>query len=105
MTLGDFKRLVLYQKPEPFIVNHLAGNSEKLEDIFSRQGGSNILNFQYDLRKYYLFIFNKEDGKLDMTLKESSAYTFNEVKTKIADTIMDDICDSPNNLKQFIKNF
>ena len=73
MRLGDFKRLVLWQKPEPFIVNHLVNNSEKLEDIFARHGGSNVLNFQYDLRKYFLFIYNKEDGELDMTLKESSA--------------------------------
>lgn len=102
MRLGDFKRLVLWQRPEPFIVNHLVNNSEKLEDIFKRHGGSNVLNFQYDLRKYHLFIYNKEDNKLDMTLKESSAYTFNQVKTKIADTILDDICDEQGNLKRLI---
>lgn len=106
MRLGDFKRLVLWQKPEPFIVNHhLVNNSEKLEDIFERHGGSNVLNFQYDLRKYFLFILRKEDGELEFTMKESSAYTFNQVKTKIAETITDEVCDDYINLKKFIKNF
>jgi len=42
-------------------VNNLASNSDFLKDIFANQDGRNVLSFQYDLRKYFLFIFNKED--------------------------------------------
>lgn len=37
ITLGDFKRLLLKFRPEPFIVNHMCKNTDKLGDVVSRR--------------------------------------------------------------------
>ena len=74
-----------------------------MKDIIAKN--DKVLNFQFNMKNYSLFLFNKLTGQQDLHLIKPSFTTFTEVRSNLVSSIKDPIGEEFGNLKSFILNF